>query len=128
MTKRSFLTIVTAAAVAALIGQSALAQEMPGKGKTIRYAQSDSLGANYVTAQIIMRGMKALGYEVKLTTLNTTLFFQAAGQGDLDLATDVNMPQREPAFRNIEKQLDLAVKHGLLPGKPAKPIYATGYA
>ncbi len=115
MTKRSFLTIVTAAAFAALVGQSALAQEMPGKGKTIRYAQSDSLGANYVTAQIIMRGMKALGYEVKLTTLNTTLFFQAAGQGDLDLATDVNMPQREPAFRNIEKQAEI-VSPGMIVG------------
>ena len=34
------------------------AQDSPGKGKTVRYAQSDSLGANYVTAQIMSRAMK----------------------------------------------------------------------
>ncbi|GJD49352.1 Glycine betaine-binding periplasmic protein OusX [Methylobacterium crusticola] len=79
-------------------------QEAPGRGRTVRYAQGDSLGANYVTAQIVMRAMRELGYGVKLTTLNTTLFFQAAAQGDLDLATDVNFPQREPGFRAVEKQ------------------------
>ena len=75
---------------------TAAAQDLPGKGKTVRYAQSDSLGANYVTAQIMSRAMKELGYDVKMTTINTTLFFQAAAQGDLDIATDVNFPQREP--------------------------------
>lgn len=104
----------TALAVAALQG-AALAQALPGKGKTVRYAQSDSLGANYVTAQIVSRALKELGYEVKISTLNTTLFFQAAAQGDLDLATDVNMPQREPAFRAVEKQADL-IGSGMIVG------------
>lgn len=117
MIKSTFLRTAAAAALAGLLLQAAPAgaQEMPGKGKTVRYAQSDSLGANYVTAQIIIKAMKALGYEVKLSTLNTTLFFQAAGQGDLDLATDVNMPQREPAFRAIEKQAEI-VTAGMIVG------------
>jgi glycine betaine/proline transport system substrate-binding protein len=100
-------TFAAAALAAATLQGSALAQALPGKGKTVRYAQSDSLGANYVTAQIVSRALKELGYEVKISTLNTTLFFQAAAQGDLDLATDVNMPQREPAFRAVEKQAEL---------------------
>ncbi len=108
LSARPIIRTVAAAALAALTLQgAAFAQALPGKGKTVRYAQSDSLGANYVTAQIISRAMKELGYEVKISTLNTTLFFQAAGQGDLDLATDVNMPQREPAFRAVEKQAEL---------------------
>jgi glycine betaine/proline transport system substrate-binding protein len=88
-------------------GQPALAQDLPGKGKTIRYAQGDSLGANYVVAQIAMRAMKELGYDVKLSTVNTSLFFQAAAQGDLDLATDVNMPQRQVALQAVEKQAEV---------------------
>jgi glycine betaine/proline transport system substrate-binding protein len=108
-TTRMYFKVLGAAASALLFcaGQPAMAQELPGKGKTIRYAQSDSLGANYVVAQIAIRAMKDLGYDVKLSTINTTLFFQAAAQGDLDLATDVNMPQREPALRAVEKQAEI---------------------
>lgn len=108
-------TFAAAALAAATLQGSALAQALPGKGKTVRYAQSDSLGANYVTAQIVSRALKELGYEVKISTLNTTLFFQAAAQGDLDLATDVNMPQREPAFRAVEKQAEL-IGNGMIVG------------
>jgi glycine betaine/proline transport system substrate-binding protein len=108
---------LAAAAVVGLISASvgAFADTLPGNGKTIRYAQSDSLGGNYVAAQIVMKAMKALGYDVKLSTMNTTLFFQAAAQGDVDLATDVNFPQREPGFRAVEKQAEI-VGGGLIVG------------
>ena len=99
-----YLTAACAVAVSMLRGGMVAAQDMPGKGRTVRYAQSDSLGANYVTAQILIRALKELGYDVKVTTINTTLFFQAAAQGDLDIATDVNFPQREPGFRAVEQQ------------------------
>ncbi|KRE24408.1 glycine/betaine ABC transporter [Bosea sp. Root483D1] len=113
---KTFVKTFAAAALAvATLQGTALAQALPGKGKTVRYAQSDSLGANYVTAQIVNRALKELGYEVKISTLNTTLFFQAAAQGDLDLATDVNMPQREPAFRAVEKQAEL-IGSGMIVG------------
>lgn len=114
MMKLKMLTAV-AAGVIALAAAPATAQDLPGKGKTVRYAQSDSLGANYVTAQIVMAALKELGYDVKLTTVNTTLFFQAAAQGDLDLATDVNFPQREPGFRAVEKDAEI-VGTGLIVG------------
>lgn len=109
------LTAAVATGVLAFAMAPSQAQELPGKGKTIRYAQSDSLGANYVTAQIVMKALKELGYDIKLSTVNTTLFFQAAAQGDLDLATDVNFPQREPGFRAVEKDAEI-VGGGLIVG------------
>ncbi|MGF3024953.1 glycine betaine/L-proline ABC transporter substrate-binding protein ProX [Methylobacterium aquaticum] len=118
MTVATCLKMLRIAGMAALVGVvagPALGQEMPGKGRTVRYAQSDSLGANYVLAQIVTRALKELGYDVKLTTVNTTLFFQAAAQGDLDLATDVNFPQREPGFRAVEKDAD-RIGSGLIVG------------
>jgi len=115
MTRLKMLTAAVAAGVLAFVAAPSQAQDLPGKGKTIRYAQSDSLGANYVTAQIMIKALKELGYDVKLSTVNTTLFFQAAAQGDLDLATDVNFPQREPGFRAVEKDAEI-VGGGLIVG------------
>lgn len=106
-----------AAALAAVMmaGVPAFAQDMPGKGRTIQYSQGDSFGGNYVATQIVMAAMKRLGYEVKLTTMNTTLFFQAVAQGDEDLATDVNFPQRELAFRAVQKDAQI-VGTGMIVG------------
>jgi glycine betaine/proline transport system substrate-binding protein len=120
---RAFVRAVSALAAVAVVGLTSAsvvaatqaAPTLPGDGKTIRYAQGDSLGGNYVAAQIVMKAMKALGYDVKLSTMNTTLFFQAAAQGDEDIATDVNFPQREPGFRAVEKQAEI-VGNGMIVG------------
>ena len=34
------------------------AQAQPGKGKTVRYAQGDSLGGNYVAVQLVQKAIK----------------------------------------------------------------------
>ncbi|MDR7008484.1 glycine betaine/L-proline ABC transporter substrate-binding protein ProX [Paraburkholderia strydomiana] len=114
---RSLIRTLIVTAVVALTSAStaAFAQAQPGKGKTVRYAQGDSLGGNYVAAQLVMKAIRALGYDVSLSTMNTTLFFQAAAQGDVDLATDVNFPQREPGFRAVEKQA-VIVGSGMITG------------
>jgi glycine betaine/proline transport system substrate-binding protein len=91
------------------------AETLPGMGKTVHYVQGDSLGGNYVATQIVMKAMQTLGYDVKLSTMNTTLFFQAVAQGDADMDTDVNFPQREPSFRKVEKQAE-TVGAGLIVG------------
>ena len=116
-TLKAISRATVALAVAAMMTSThgALAKDLPGAGKTIRFAQSDSLGANYVTAQIVMAALKELGYEVKLSTINTTLFFQAAAQGDLDLAADINFPQREPGYLKVEKQA-MAIGGGMIIG------------
>lgn len=97
---RSLIRTLIVTAVVALTSAStaAFAQAQPGKGKTVRYAQGDSLGGNYVAAQLVMKAIRALGYDVSLSTMNTTLFFQAAAQGDVDLATDVNFRSASPGF------------------------------
>lgn len=110
-----FLKSVAMLAVSMTMTMTASAQTLPGSGKTIHYAQSDSFGGNYVVAQIVSKAFKMLGYDVKLSTMNTTLFFQAVAQGDVDLATDVNFPQREPGFRAVAQQA-MVVGSGLISG------------
>lgn len=113
---RSFALLASTLVAASVPALSpASAAELPGEGKTIRFAQSDSLGANYVVAKIVTKAFEELGYRVKLSTVNTTLFFQAAAQGDLDIATDINFPQREPGFRKVADKADMIGK-GLIEG------------
>lgn len=99
-----------AVAACAILGGQAMAvtgQALPGAGKTIHYAQTDSLGANYVAVQIVMKALKSLGYQVNLSTMGTVLFFQAVAQGDVDMETDVNFPQSEPDFRAVQSKAEL---------------------
>ncbi|MEX3760581.1 glycine betaine/L-proline ABC transporter substrate-binding protein ProX [Paraburkholderia phenoliruptrix] len=98
-----------------LAGTAGAQTTLPGTGKTVHYAQDDSLGGNYVVAQITSQALKKLGYDVRLSTMDTTLFFQAVSQGDMDLATDVTLPQREPGFRAIAQQATL-VGDGMIIG------------
>ncbi|MEA3114611.1 MAG: glycine betaine/proline transport system substrate-binding protein, partial [Caballeronia sp.] len=71
---RAFVRAVSALAAVAVVGLTSAsvvaatptaptAPTLPGDGKTIRYAQGDSLGGNYVAAQIVVKAMKALGYD-----------------------------------------------------------------
>ncbi|SAK97940.1 glycine betaine transporter periplasmic subunit [Caballeronia pedi] len=112
---RELLKSAAMLAVSMTMAMTVNAQTLPGSGKTIRYAQSDSFGGNYVVAQIVSKAFRMLGYDVKLSTMNTTLFFQAVAQGDVDLATDVNFPQREPGFRAVADQATV-VGSGLIAG------------
>jgi glycine betaine/proline transport system substrate-binding protein len=86
-----------------------------GGGKSIRFAQSDSLGANYVVTQIGIQAVKKLGYHVSLSTVNTSMFFFAAAQDDLNLSMDINFPQQEPGFRKVADRTML-VGDGLIRG------------
>lgn len=94
--------ITTLTALTCLVASAHGATELPGTGKTIHYAQTDSLGANYVAVQITIKALKAMGYHVDLSTMGTVLFFQAVAQGDVDLETDVNFPQSDPDFRAVQ--------------------------
>jgi len=101
---RIFWKVIVAAAACLGALNSASAQTLPGTGKTIRYVQGDSLGGNYVVNQIVLRALKAMGYDVKISTMNITLFFSAVAQGDVDISFDINMPQRYPAFQAVSSQ------------------------
>src|SRR5207245_11428458 len=82
---------------------------------TVQVAQSVSLDANYVVTQIAIAALRKLGYRVTLSTVNTTMFFLAAAQGDLDLAMDINFPQQEPAFRKVAARAQI-IGRGLIEG------------
>lgn len=93
------------AAAALLHVATAQAETLPGKGETVAFAQGDWLGANYVQSQIIDIALETLGYKPDLKTLASSAFLQAAAQGDLAFAADLNFPQREPAFKKVEGEM-----------------------
>ena len=108
-------TLACAAVLLALTG-TAHADGLPGDGKTIRYAQDSSLGGNYVVAQIVSDAFKQLGYKVKLVTLDNTLFFPAVAQKDMDIGTDITLPQREPGFRAVAKYAEQVGEGSIIGG------------
>ena len=85
----------------------ALAGGLPGEGKTVRYARNDSLGANYVMSEIIISALKELGYDVDVRTVGVPAYFQAASQGDMDMAAGVNYPQREIQYLTVQETVAL---------------------
>ncbi|MDR6759121.1 glycine betaine/proline transport system substrate-binding protein [Mycoplana sp. BE70] len=108
--------IFAAAAIFAMAGQPVLAQDMPGEGKTLRFARSDSLGANYVQDVILIEGLKKLGYDVQMSTLGSTASMLAASQGDMDFVSDINMPQQEASFVKVKDKLDLIGEGSIIGG------------
>lgn len=117
MNNKFRVLLATLCAVMLCLSQAStvLAADLPGEGKTIRFSQSDSMGANYVVVKIVTQALTDLGYDVKPSTISSSLFFQAASQGDLDLAIDINFPQREPSFTKVQDKL-VKVGEGAIQG------------
>ena len=93
----TLLSITTVLAM----GATAAFAELPGDGKTVRYARNDSLGAQYIQDEIMMTLLRKLGYEIDLTTIGIAPFFQAASLGDIDITGDINVPQRLPQYEKV---------------------------
>ncbi|MGV1795238.1 glycine betaine/L-proline ABC transporter substrate-binding protein ProX [Rhizobium sp. A37_96] len=108
------IMIVTACLLG--VATASMAEDLPGKGKTIRFARTDSLGANYVQDQILITAMKKLGYNVKLSTVSSTTFFAAAGQGDLDVTADINIPQEVSGYDAVKATVDLVGDGNIVEG------------
>lgn len=92
------------------------ADSLPGEGKTVRFAQNDSLGANYVQDWIIVKALEALGYKIDFKTISTTLFFQAAAQGDLDMTGDIDWSQRQSQYNKVADKVALLSEGTILGG------------
>lgn len=95
---------------------SAYAEKLPGEGKTVRFVRNDSLGANYIQDEILMQGIRQLGYKIELKTLGTAAFLQATAQGDLDMSSDMNMPQVEAAFIQVKDKVELIGEGSIIGG------------
>jgi glycine betaine/proline transport system substrate-binding protein len=98
-----------------MLALGACSGDLGSNGRSVQLAQSDSLGANYVVTQIGIAALRKLDYQVTLSTVNTTMFFLAAAQGDLDLAMDINFPQQQPAFSKVAATAQI-VGSGLIEG------------
>lgn len=113
ITIRSFPLL---AAVIAGLASAASASDLPGEGKTVRFARGDSLGANYIQDRILIAGLEKLGFKVKLSTVSTNVFFQAAAQGDLDVAADINIPQEIAGYTPVKDKVDLVGDGSIIGG------------
>lgn len=104
--------------LAGLVGLAATAahgENLPGEGRTVRMAQGNWLGANYVQNQIVISALERLGYDVDLKSLGSAVFYQAAAQGDIDFWADGNWPQQEPMFDAVADRVEL-VGEGTIEG------------
>lgn len=108
--------------VAAAVGLSlgaASAADLPGEGKSIEMARA-SWDTGWFQAELYKQAFEALGYEIDdLTTLDNPPFYQAVGQGDLDLWVNgwfpVHNPYRE-AFEPGATEVGYVAKGGALQG------------
>ncbi len=114
------LTIAAAASMAlALPMQAASAQDMPGKGKTIRMARA-TWDTGWWQADIYKQLLEKLGYNIgTVTTLKNPAFYQAVGQGDVDMWVNGWFPTHntyKKAFQPGAKEIGYVAKGGALQG------------
>ncbi len=84
-TKRTTGCWLAVAAMLAVTAGQAIAADMPGEGKTIRFARA-SWDTGWFQAEIYQKAFEALGYEVEgPITLDNPPFYQSVGQGDVDV-------------------------------------------
>lgn len=83
------------------------AQDLPGKGKTVKLAQP-SWDTDWFPTQVYARALKALGYEVSgPTTLDVPTFFQAASQRDVDMWTSGWFPMYDHHMEQFQADLSI---------------------
>ena len=104
-------TVLLTISVLTMIGSVSAANiasaQQPGSGRTIRYSQSNALGATYISDQVAIAALEKLGYNVAVTVLAPAAFLQSASQGDMDMSTSINFPQSQVPYQRLEKQLAL---------------------
>jgi glycine betaine/proline transport system substrate-binding protein len=114
------LALAAAAAVAlAMPAQMASAADGPGAGKTINMGRA-TWNTGWFQAEIYRQLFEKLGYNVPTPkTLDNPLFYQAVGQGDLDLWVNGWFPLHnsyEDAFAPGAEPIGYVVKGGALQG------------
>jgi glycine betaine/proline transport system substrate-binding protein len=107
-------------AAAALMTTGALAAEkMPGEGKTVKMARA-TWDTGWFQAEIYRQALEKLGYKVAVpTTLDNPPFYQAVGQGDIDLWVNGWFPLHDSysdAFKDGAEKVGYVAKGGALQG------------
>lgn len=116
---RTALAGATAIALLAAPTTGAGAADMPGKGTTIKMAQA-TWDTGWFQAAIYKQLFEKLGYDVpRVTTLDNPPFYQAVGQGDMDLWVNGWFPLHnsyKPAFEQGAEIIGYVAKGGALQG------------
>ncbi len=90
-------------AAAAMLSGSALAQDMPGEGKTIRMAQA-TWDTGWFQAEIYRQAFQKLGYTVgQPSTLDNPPFYQAVAQGDIHVWVNGWFPLHDTYAETFEQ-------------------------
>ncbi len=114
-----FRGLAVGLAAAAMMTTGALAQDLPGEGKTVRMAQA-TWDTGWFHAEIYRQALQKLGYEVATpTTLDNPPFYQAVGQGDIDVWVNGWFPLHDSyadAFENGAEKVGYVAKGGALQG------------
>lgn len=97
----------------------ARADDLPGAGKEVKMARP-TWDTGWFQTEIYRAGLEALGYEVPaVTTLDNPPFYQAVGQGDIDLWVDGWFPLHDtykPSFEQGAEEVGYVAKAGALQG------------
>lgn len=123
MMKTFSLKTIAVAAVAAMAlavpMQAAMAKDMPGQGKTIKMARA-TWDTGWFQADVYKQLFEKLGYKVgTILTLKNPLFYQAVGQGDVDLWVNGWFPTHnvyKKSFQPGAKEIGYVAKGGALQG------------
>ena len=118
MLKTAMAGLAVLALIALPIG-SAEAAKLPGKGITVKLARA-TWDTGWFQAEIYKQLLEELGYEIpRVTTLDNPPFYQAVGQGDMDLWVNGWFPLHntyEDAFQPGATIVGYVAKGGALQG------------
>ena len=117
---RDFRNMCAVAALAAgLVPMAAIAQDLPGEGKTVRMARA-TWDTGWFHAEIYSQLLQELGFQVEgPLTLDNPPFYQSVGQGDLDLWVNGWFPLHDtyrPAFEAGAEIVGAVAEAGALEG------------
>ena len=108
-----------ALAAVALIGAADAAKDLPGDGKTVRMARA-TWDTGWFQAALYEKALEELGYDVdRIVTLKNPAFYQAVGQGDVDLWVNGWFPLHNSYKKEFEKgatEVGYVAKGGALQG------------
>lgn len=117
--KKILYGLAVGLATASLAATGSFAQKAPGEGKSVKMARA-TWDTGWFQAEIYRQALQKLGYEVKEpTTLDNPPFYQAVGQGDVDLWVNGWFPLHDTyadSFESGAETVGYVAKGGALQG------------
>ncbi len=120
MIRKTLFSTVAILALVVALSFSAVAADMPGKGKTVRPGRA-TWTTGFILEAIYSRALEELGYDVKKAKdLSNPIFYQAVTQGDVDYWANgwfpIHYAQLPDDFDAKAERVGYVVKAGGLSG------------